>query len=504
MYGQKCKNLKGDDISNMRLNRNSATASITTCRIAAYIMTVLLGLVLSALILPAGSHAARGGQKKIKLGTSFRITKKNASYQSSDTSIVWVNEEGIVTAKKIGKAVILIKQGNTIKKQKVSVIANEKKKKGVDVCTGEFVLQTNTLTFAQTETAGTEMGTTGQDAYSAVLEIKNVGKKAAADVVVSAEIAGKKLTLLFGKVAAGKTATVTAQGTVPSSRVTEAERNAAKLDCRKLKVYSNHMYTCYDFVQKKTSYHWGTADRTPPVITGFIGKNSYNQKMPYQVVYGDDKKYDYFQYVKATDDREGKVKLTVNTKKVDFEKPGIYQITYVATDKAGNVKRARAKIEVRKTKQVDQIADQVLSRIIRKNWSTKKKATAIYNYTRRHIVYVGTSNKNGWEQEAIHGIRYGRGDCFTYYAVARELLTRAGIPNIEVTRHRGAGHHWWNMVYTGKGWYHYDCGPRIGGGRFCLLTDAQLTNYSRSHGNKYIWNYAKIPKSAKQTLTRIF
>lgn len=488
----------------MRIERNSVTASITTCRITACIMTALLGLVLSTLILPAESHAAGSRQKKVKLGTSFRITKRNASYQSSNPSIAWVNEEGIVTAKKMGKTTIRTKQGNNVKKQKITVVANKKKKKGVDVCTAELVLQTNTLTFAQTETAGTEIGAPGQDQYSAILEIKNIGKKAAANVMIDAEIAGKKLTLSFGKVAAGKTAAVTAQGTVPASRVTETERNAGKLNCRTMKVYSNHMYTSYDFVRKKTSYHWGTADKTPPVITGFVGKNSYNQKIPYQVVYSDDKKHDYFQYVKATDDREGKVKLTVNTKKVNYEKPGIYQITYVAKDKAGNVKRAQAKLEVRITKQVDQIADQVLSRIIRKDWSPQKKATAIYNYTRRHIVYVGTSNKNSWEQEAIHGIRYGRGDCFTYYAVARELLTRAGIPNIEVTRHRGAGHHWWNMVYTGKGWYHFDCGPRIGGGRFCLLTDAQLTNYSRSHGNKYIWNYAKIPKSAKQTLTRIF
>lgn len=476
---------------------------------------------LSALACSATASSAGKGGKKLKLGTSFSVAKKDAAYKSSDTSVACVNGEGIVTAKKRGSATIRIWQNGRVTKKKVSVISNEKKKKGVDVCTGELVLETNTITYARTETAQTETAssvaarsrTPGHCHYSAVLGIRNTGKKAASKVVITAEIAGEKVTFSFGKVAAGKTATATDEGEVPESFVAELAQKqgtaapgplTGKISCRTLKVYSNNMYTSYDYSRKKTTYHWGTADTKAPVISGFVGKNSYNQKMPYQVVYGDDKNYDYFQYVTATDDREGKVKLTVNTKKVNFQKPGVYRITYVAKDKAGNIRRKNAKIEVRQTRQVDQIADQVLSRIIRKDWSLQKKSTAIYNYTRRHIAYVGTSNKGSWEREAVNGIRYGRGDCYTYYAVARELLTRAGIPNIEVTRHRGAGHHWWNMVYTGKGWYHFDCGPRIGGGRFCLLTDAQLTNYSRTHGNKYIWNYRKIPKSPEQTLTRIF
>ena len=61
-----------------------------------------------------------------------------------------------------------------------------------------------------------------------------------------------------------------------------------------------------------------------------------------------------------------------------------------------------------------------------------------------------------------------------YYCVSRALLTRAGIPNIEVTRVQGYGHHWWNMAYVNGGFYHFDTCPRKAGGRFCLVTDAQL------------------------------
>lgn len=483
--------------------------------IAACILTLVL-------LLPTVSHAAENSPKKLKLGTSFSVATKNATYGSSDEEIAYVNAAGLVTGKKQGEATIRIKSGDKITKRKVTVIANGQKKKGIKVCTGEISLVKNAVTYSLIRSeedyynpvteSSQEQGEIRYH-YSAALEIENNGEEDAEKVTMDAEIAGQIVTLSFGKVEGGDYATAVAAGDIPASQVpglaqsqeiAMAEYITGQLSCRKLKVYSAKMYTLYDYEQKRTSYHWATADTTPPVITGFVGKNSFNQKMPYQVVYSNDNDYNFFQYVTASDDREGKVALKVNKKKVKFRKPGIYTITYVAKDKAGNVSRKNAKIQVRKAKEVDALADRVLSVIIKKHWTSRQKAVAIYNYTRRHISYVGVSNKSSWEQEAIHGIRYGRGDCFTYYAVARALLTRAGIPNIEVTRYRGAGHHWWNMVYIGNGWYHFDCGPRIGGGRFCLLTDAQLIRYSRTHGNKYIWNYKKIPKSPKKRLSSIF
>ena len=245
-------------------------------------------------------------------------------------------------------------------------------------------------------------------------------------------------------------------------------------------------------------------DKKPPKIKGFVGKNSYNQKIPYMVVYSNDRRnYDYFKYVKAKDNKDRHPKLTVDTSKVDFSKPGIYKIRYRAEDKAGNVSHKKAKIEVRKYGEMDRLADGILSRIVQKNWSKFKKATAIYDYTRRVISYVNTSDKSDWEKEAVNAMTIGVGDCFTYYSLARALLTRVGIPNIEVTRYRGEGHHWWNMVYVRGGWYHYDCFPRMAGDRYCMITDAQLKEYSRTHGNKYIWNYKALPKSAKKIITQI-
>ena len=139
------------------------------------------------------------------------------------------------------------------------------------------------------------------------------------------------------------------------------------------------------------------------------------------------------------------------------------------------------------------MCDEILKDITRSGWSDTKKATAIYNYTRSHISYTGHSDKSSWEKAAKDGIRYGSGDCFTYYAVARALLTRAGIMNIRVNRVNSRSRHWWNMAWVQGGFYHFDACPRRAGGRFCLVTDAQLSDYSRSYGNSHVWDYANKP-----------
>lgn len=334
---------------------------------------------------------------------------------------------------------------------------------------------------------------------TAGITLKNQGEYKAKKVILYAAYKGKTYKLNFGALDAGEEKTVQKKIKLNASDIGEGQMNL-----KKILVYSNKMITSYKYASQKTSLLYGTKDTKAPVISGFIGKNSYNQGMTYMVVYADDKDYDYFKYVKAEDDRDTEVDLKVNTDQVNFKKAGKYKITYIAKDSAGNTAKAKSQIEVRIKRDVDRYASEILSRITKPGWSVYQKATAIYNYTRHHISYVGYSKKGNWENGAITGIRYGRGDCFTYYAVARALLTRAGIPNILVKRYRGAGRHWWNMVYVNGGWYHYDCGPRPGGGRFCMLTDEQLTAYSKTHGNKYIWNYDAVPKSPKKKLTSVF
>lgn len=477
-------------------------------RCLALMVVMVFAIVSFGGSLPVTSvHAA--AVKKVKLGNVISVAKAGATYKSTDSTIAYVNEQGKVTGKELGFVTITVKKGAKVTEQQVEVVANAKKK-GVDVCADEIAVVNNETIFAQTQPTVTETAETTQsmatteastaqaEEYSCYtkLTIQNNSDKTAKKVVFTAKLGKKDITFRFGALKAGKTKTVTVKGK------TNVYGQQAVL--QKKLVTSNKMIHNYNYKSKNYSLEYGTPDKKAPVISGFVGANSYNGNIPYQIVYSDDKDYDFLKYVSASDDRDSKVKLKVDTSKVDFDKTGTYTITYTAKDKAGNTSKATAKIGIRVATELDSMTKTVLKKLTKESWSDTKKAKAIYNYTRNHIAYSGYSDKSSWENEAANGIRYGKGDCFTYYAVARALLTRAGIPNIEVRRVQGHGKHWWNMVYVQGAFYHFDTCPRVQGGRFCLVTDEQLKEYSSGHGNSHIWAYSKIPKSGTKVLTSVF
>ncbi len=130
--------------------------------------------------------------------------------------------------------------------------------------------------------------------------------------------------------------------------------------------------------------------------------------------------------------------------------------------------------------QVNEMAEQILAKITSTSMNKTQKARAIYSWVRSNMRYVNHSEKGNWVKSAYTGFRTKRGDCYTYYSVSKALLDKAGIANLEVIR--TDGHHWWSLVDCGNGWYHFDTTPRSAGGTFCLLTDAELENYSNTTG----------------------
>lgn len=459
-----------------------------------FFLTVLL---LSFVFWGAGNVQAAARQ--VKLGRSISVAKKGAAYASSDKTIAYVNGQGRVTGKKAGQAVITVKKGKKKTKYTVKVKADGAKK-GISVCPDEIRLTETKTSYTQSPEAGTGQGT-GAYSFQVTAKVKNTGASSAKRIRLIGKVGNQKVVLDFGKVKAKDSKKAAAAG--------GAEVSGGEFTPERLEVYSGQMVSVYSYLTDSLSLKYGTADKTKPVISGFVGKNSYNRdsnnkKVPCQIIYSDDKDYDWFKYVKAVDDRDGKVKLAVDTSKVNFRKTGNYTVTYTAKDKAGNKAKETAIVGVRAVGGLEKEVDAVLRRIIKPSWSDTKKAKAIYDYTRSHVSYTGTSNKSDWVKEAKKGLIYESGDCFTYYAVARALLTRAGIPNIEVTRVGSRTHHWWNMVYVQGGFYHFDTCPRRGGGRFCLLTDDQLKSYSRSHGRSHVWAYDKKPRSAKKKISSVF
>ena len=100
---------------------------------------------------------------------------------------------------------------------------------------------------------------------------------------------------------------------------------------------------------------------------------------------------------------------------------------------------------------LSQLCDGVLAEIVEADMSKRETAYAIYRWIKNNIGYSGDSDKSDWVAEAYRGITEGFGDCFTYYATAQALLTRAGIDNMRVTRVGGRTKHYWNLVNWRRG-----------------------------------------------------
>jgi len=136
----------------------------------------------------------------------------------------------------------------------------------------------------------------------------------------------------------------------------------------------------------------------------------------------------------------------------------------------------------------DQLVADVLDSITNSDMTKLEKAKAIFNYAKGKIRYTGDSDKSDWKKGAYTGLTAREGDCFTYYAVSRALLTAAEIDNLEVTRVGGPTSHYWNLVNCGDGWYHFDATPRsskMPAFNSFMFTDKEAADYTARAGRSY-------------------
>lgn len=175
-----------------------------------------------------------------------------------------------------------------------------------------------------------------------------------------------------------------------SSSVIFSENNEVKKVVLKKLVYhtGESKITYYPETGKWTSVR-SPLDMKAPVISGLVGKRAYNShyKDVVRTVYKENKSW-LLKYVSAKDARDGKVKVTVDTSKIKWNKKGIYTVTYRAKDKAGNKASVKTKVAVRKSSDsYDRYATSILNGIVKKSWSDEKKARAIYSYVYRKVAY---------------------------------------------------------------------------------------------------------------------
>ncbi len=156
-------------------------------------------------------------------------------------------------------------------------------------------------------------------------------------------------------------------------------------------------------------------------------------------------------------------------------------------------------------RELEQAASEVLSEIITEGMTPLEQARAVFDYTHDKIRYTGKSDKSDWQAGACTGLTAREGDCFTYYAVSRALLTALGIENLPVERVGGETHHYWNLVNCGDGWYHFDACPRSSRlPSFCsfMVTDRQVADFTAEAGRCYYdFDGSLLPERAVDIIT---
>ena len=222
--------------------------------------------------------------------------------------------------------------------------------------------------------------------------------------------------------------------------------------------------------------------------------------------------------VTAEDDRDGAVFLQIDSSGVDLNTPGEYEVVYSAEDSSGNRSEVVVTVVITEPEEpepdandtpapqttkknptwadVEPLADRILAKIITDDMSQREKAKAIYNYVKYSIKYVGTSDKTSWIIGAYDGFTTARGDCFNYFACSKALLTRAGIPNVDLHRVGGPTKHYWQLVDTGDGYYHFDSCPhdRAYPVDSFMMTEERARAYTAWRGkNYYVYDYASCP-----------
>ncbi len=231
-------------------------------------------------------------------------------------------------------------------------------------------------------------------------------------------------------------------------------------------------------------------DSIPPVIHGV--KN---------IVAYEGASVSYRSGVYAVDDNDGTVTVNVDTSLVNASVAGVYKVTYTATDSDGNTAKKTASVTIRAVtaEVINELADAVLSKITTANMSPREKARAIYDWCRVNIRYsTSTSHLMGhFNKAAYSGFTRHYGNCYTYYAVASALLTRAGIENIEIHRNSTTNPHYWNLVKMDGAWYHLDTCPQPAGHRLevFLLKDAEVRAFTLAY--YYNFDLTKFPATPK-------
>ncbi len=203
----------------------------------------------------------------------------------------------------------------------------------------------------------------------------------------------------------------------------------------------------------------------------------------------------YMKNIVATDDMDENPTLTVDRSTVDLNTPGVYDVTYTATDSAGNATSVTVKLTVMEKGEnfvslevIYAEVDALLDEILTEEMTDHQKVVAIYDWIVANCKYIAHSDKDNWIQAGYRMMTEKRGDCFNYFGLCKLMLERENIPNIDVVKvpnYEGDSNHYWSLVSIdgGENYYHVDTSPRTVPVYFCLVTDKVMDDFSAGYRN---------------------
>ena len=229
-------------------------------------------------------------------------------------------------------------------------------------------------------------------------------------------------------------------------------------------------------------------DAVPPSLFGVTDRSAYVGEP-----------VAYYAEVFAEDALDGPVEAVVDASAVDANTPGVYPVTYTATDLSGNTVSATCRFTFVQAsvsaEELHAVAKEIYDQLTTPDMTQTEILVALYDYVYEHITYTGRSDKSDWRKEAVNGIRQGVGDCFTFYATLRALLDETDIPYMSVTRKGGATRHYWLLVNVGTGWYHLDANNNANANWRCFMwTNAQCA----SPAGFWTYDTTKYPEVAAE------
>lgn len=228
-------------------------------------------------------------------------------------------------------------------------------------------------------------------------------------------------------------------------------------------------------------------DKEAPVIHGAVDL----------MIYAGDT-VSYKKDITVTDNADKGLTLEIDTSKVNTKAEGVYPVTYIASDAAGNTSEVTINLTVKPRvydiDEVNALGDSVLANILRADMTELDKVEAIYTYIMGHISYINDSEKGDWAQAAYEGLMNRKGDCYVYASTAKLLLTRAGIKNMDIEKIPSDTLHYWNLVDIGDGWYHLDTTPRKDHPRIFMWDDQQMMEYSDTHDKSHNYDHSLYPR----------